>query len=108
MGGRYYTFVIVDDYTRFTWVLFLAHKDEAFEKFEAFCKRVQLEKGYLISKIRSNHWGEFENKSFEKFCNQHSFSHNFSALKTPQQNEVVEIQDMAKTMLIDNNLPKNL
>ena len=29
MGGKSYGFVIVDDYSRFTWVYFLAHKDEA-------------------------------------------------------------------------------
>ena len=28
-GGKSYAFVIVDDYTRYTWVLFLAHKNEA-------------------------------------------------------------------------------
>jgi hypothetical protein len=28
LGGKQYGFVIVDDYSRFTWVLFLKHKDE--------------------------------------------------------------------------------
>ena len=28
MGGKSYGFVIVDDYSRFTWVYFLAHKDK--------------------------------------------------------------------------------
>lgn len=39
-GGKTYYFVIVDDYSRFTWTLCLAHKDEALEKFLVFCKRV--------------------------------------------------------------------
>jgi len=33
--------VIVDDYSRFTWTLFLASKDETFEKFIAFLKKVE-------------------------------------------------------------------
>jgi hypothetical protein len=43
-----YAFVIVDDYTKFTWVLFYAHKDEALKAFSKFYKRVQNKKGYLI------------------------------------------------------------
>ena len=30
MGGKSYRFVIVDDYSRFTWVYFLAHKNEVY------------------------------------------------------------------------------
>jgi len=36
-----YVLVIVDDYSRFTWTLFLASKDETFEKFLAFLKRIE-------------------------------------------------------------------
>ncbi|RCU38685.1 hypothetical protein DVA76_17640, partial [Acinetobacter baumannii] len=45
LGGKSYMFVIVDDYSRFTWVMFLPTKDETFEEFSNFCKRVQLKKG---------------------------------------------------------------
>ena len=34
-GGNSYILVIVDDYSRFTWTLFLKHKSDT---FEAFCK----------------------------------------------------------------------
>ena len=33
LGGKRYELVIVDDYSRFTWVMFLAYKDETFELF---------------------------------------------------------------------------
>ncbi|XP_070007049.1 uncharacterized protein [Nicotiana sylvestris] len=33
-GGKRYIFVIVDDYSRFTWTLFLRTKDETFESVE--------------------------------------------------------------------------
>jgi len=35
-GGKRYVLVIVDDYYHFRWSLFLASKDETFEKFLAF------------------------------------------------------------------------
>jgi len=40
LSGKRYGFVIVDDFSRFTWVLFLKHKDESFKAFQNFCKRV--------------------------------------------------------------------
>ena len=33
LGGKRYGLMIVDDYSRFTWVMFLAHKDETFSLF---------------------------------------------------------------------------
>jgi len=64
-----------------------------------------------IKSIRSDHGGEFQNESFEKFCEHHGISHNFSAPRTPQQNGVVErknrsLEELARTMLNDNSLPK--
>jgi len=46
LNGKRYGFVIVDDFSRFTWVLFLKHKDESFEMFQNFCKTVQNEKRF--------------------------------------------------------------
>jgi len=40
-GGKTYMFVIVDDYCRFTWTLFLASKDESFEKFRVLLKKIE-------------------------------------------------------------------
>ena len=85
-----YGFVIVDDYSRFTWVFFLTHKNEACNIFKAFCKRVENEKSLSIVSIRSDHGGEFVNSSFDNFCLSKGYSHNFSAPRTPQQNGVVE------------------
>ena len=30
LGGKSYAFVIVDDFSRYTWVVFLAHKNDVF------------------------------------------------------------------------------
>ena len=110
LGGKYYAFVIVDDFSRYTWVIFLAHKDEAHNAFTKLCKRIQNEKGYTISSIRSDRGKEFVNKNIETFCDENGFIHNFSAPRTLQQNGVVErknrsLQEMARTMLNENNLP---
>ncbi|XP_057975241.1 uncharacterized protein LOC131162650, partial [Malania oleifera] len=111
LGGKSYAFVIVDDFSRFTWVLFLAHKNESCEHFTKLCRRIQNEKGYKITHIRSDRGTEFKNESIEKYCDLEGISHNFSAPRTPQQNGVVErknrsLQEMGRTMLNEHNLPK--
>ncbi|MGV7959369.1 integrase catalytic domain-containing protein, partial [Mycobacterium kansasii] len=112
-GGKKYILVIVDDFTRFTWVTFLRDKSETLDEVRKVLKRIQLEKCSQISKIRSYHGSEFENSSFEKFCSDQGILHEFSAPKTPQQNRIVErknrvLQEMANVMLNSMKLSKNL
>ena len=111
LEGKSYAYVIVDDFSTYTWVLFLSQKNEAFYEFSKFCNKVQNEKSFAITYIRSNHGREFENIDFKDYCNEHGIDHNFSVPRTPQQNGVVErknrtLQEMARVMLNENNLPK--
>ena len=73
--------------------------------------KVQNEKGFAITCIRSDHGRELKNIDFEEYCNEHGIDHNFSAPRTPQQNGVFErknrtLQEIARTMLNEKNLPK--
>ena len=111
LSDKFYAFVIVDDYSKYTWVLFLANKDDAIDTYWIFYKKVQNEKGYSITYIRSDHGGEFENHAFKNFCNDFGIEHQFLSPRTPQQNGVVErknrfIQEMVRVMLNENSLPK--
>ncbi|WRX28072.1 Integrase [Theobroma cacao] len=111
LGEKSYGFVIVDDYSRYTWVYLLAHKNDALSAFISHCRKVENKKGLAIVKMRSDHGGEFESEEFDKFCNEKGLDHNFSASRAPQQNGVVErknrtLKEMARTMLCENNLPK--
>ena len=44
----------------------------------------------MISSNRSDHGGEFQNRDFQEFCELNGYNHNFSTLRNPQQNRVVE------------------
>ncbi|KAK0594194.1 hypothetical protein LWI29_012141 [Acer saccharum] len=93
LGGKRYIFVCVDDFSRFTWTYFLREKSETFDKFKMLCTKLQNEmKSNIrsIKRIRSDHGREFENASFESYCDSLGISHEFSAPRTPQQNGVVE------------------
>jgi hypothetical protein len=43
MGGKWYVLVIVDDYSRYSWVFFLESKDEVFEHFWSLALRLKNE-----------------------------------------------------------------
>ena len=62
-----YELVIVDDYSRFTWMLFFAHESYTFSTFIKYFKKVTNEKGTTIVTIRSDHGNEFDNSLFERF-----------------------------------------
>ena len=111
LGGKSYAYIVIDDFSRYTWVLFLSQKNEALYEFSKFCNKVQNEKGFIITCIRNDHGREFENIDFEEYCNEHGINHNFSTPKTPQQNGTVErknktLQEMTRIMLNEHNLPK--
>ena len=112
IGGKKYILVVVDDFSRYSWVVFLKDKSETFELFKTLCLKLQVEKGSTsgnIARIRSDHGTEFENIRFKEFCNSLGICHEFSAPKTPQQNGIVErknrtIQEMARVMLNSKKL----
>jgi len=66
-----YGLVIVDDYSRWSWIRFLKSKDDSYDVFSKFYIQVQSEKELKILKVRSDHGGEFENAPFEIFCEKH-------------------------------------
>ncbi|KAG7547174.1 Zinc finger CCHC-type [Arabidopsis suecica] len=108
INGKKYIFVLVDDFSRYTWVRFLREKSEAVESFKILALQLQNEKGNIIQ-IRSDHGGEFQNEVFEKFCQSQGIRHQYSAPRTPQQNGVVErknrtLQEMARAMIHGNNI----
>ncbi|PNX96335.1 gag-pol polyprotein, partial [Trifolium pratense] len=110
LGGKRYAFVMVDDFSRFTWIDFLREQSDSFEIFRNLCLQLQREKEVVIVRIRSDHGKEFENAKFFDFCASEGIQHEFSALITPQQNGVVErknrtLQESARVMLHAKNLP---
>ena len=77
---------MADEFSRFTWAIYLHSKDETFKKFVAL--QTQLNHQLVVVKAYNN--SEFDNSSFIDFCREHEVSHNFSAPRTPQENSVVE------------------
>jgi hypothetical protein len=58
-GKENYFMLIIDDYSRLTWVAFLKEKDEAFEKFKIFKVLTENQTGNRLKVVRSDRGGEF-------------------------------------------------
>jgi hypothetical protein len=111
IGGNHYCLVIIDDYSRYTWTLFLDDKSEAPEIFKTFARRAQREYNSQIVKIQSDNGSEFKDMNIEDWCDKEGVKHEFSATYTPQQNGVVECKNktlitLARAMLDDYGTPE--
>jgi transposase InsO family protein len=90
IGGNKYGPVIVDVYSRFTWVFFLHDKSETQEMLKKFLKRAQNEFDAKVKKIRSDNGSRFKNTQVEDYLNQEGIKHEFLVPYTPQQNGVAQ------------------
>jgi transposase InsO family protein len=104
MGGNKYGLIIVDDYSRFTWVFFLQDKSETQEVLKKILRRTQNEFVGKVKKIRRDNDTEFRNTQVEDFLDEEGIKHEFLAPYTPQQNGMAErnnctLIEMTRTML---------
>jgi transposase InsO family protein len=79
MGGKWYILVIVDDYSRYSWVFFLESKDQVFEHFWLLALRLNNEHPNCLKVICSDNRTEFRNAYFDEFCLEHGIDQQFSA-----------------------------
>nr|GFC97999.1 retrovirus-related Pol polyprotein from transposon TNT 1-94 [Tanacetum cinerariifolium] len=87
INGKRYVLVIVDDYSRYTWVHFLRSKDEAPEVIIKFLKRITvLLHSPVIIIIRTDNGTEFKNQVLKVYFDSVGISHQMSSVRTPQQN----------------------
>jgi hypothetical protein len=108
-GKENYFMLIIDDYSRLTWVSFLKEKAEAFEKFKIFKDLTENQRGKRLKEVRSYRGGEFMSIDFNEFCDKHGIKREYTIPETPQQNGVVErqnitVQQMAKSMMNEKNI----
>nr|GEU38787.1 retrovirus-related Pol polyprotein from transposon TNT 1-94 [Tanacetum cinerariifolium] len=104
INGKRYILVIMDDYSRYTWVHFLRSKDEAPKVIKTFLKRINVLLQFPVIIIRTNNSKEFKNQTLKEYFDCVGISHQMSYVRTPQQNRVVErrnrtLVEAARTML---------
>nr|GFB67518.1 putative ribonuclease H-like domain-containing protein [Tanacetum cinerariifolium] len=110
LNEKSYCLVITDDYSRFTWVFFLATKDETTPILKTFLTGLENQLSLKVKVIRSDNRTEFKNLDLNQFCRLKGIKREFSIPRTPQQNGIAErknqtLIEAARTMLVDSLLP---
>nr|GEY82920.1 retrovirus-related Pol polyprotein from transposon TNT 1-94 [Tanacetum cinerariifolium] len=105
INGKKYILVIVDDYSRFTWVKCLRSKDKATDFIIKFLKMIQVRLKLHVGRVRTDNGTEFVNQTLRKYYELVGISHETSVACSSQQNGVVErrihtLIEAARTMRI--------
>ncbi|GJY53055.1 putative ribonuclease H-like domain-containing protein [Tanacetum coccineum] len=90
INRKRYILVIVDDYSRYTWTLFLRSKDETPEVLKDFLMMIQTNLQALLISVRTDRGTEFLNKTLNAFFKEEGIEHQISTPRTPEQNGIVE------------------
>ncbi|GJR36904.1 putative ribonuclease H-like domain-containing protein [Tanacetum coccineum] len=110
INHKIYFLVVTDDYSRFSWVFFLATKDETSGILKTFITAIENQINHKVKIIRCDNGTEFKNNDMNQFCEMKGIKREFSVARTPQQSGVAERKNMtlikaAWTMLADSLLP---
>ncbi|GJZ72776.1 retrovirus-related pol polyprotein from transposon TNT 1-94 [Tanacetum coccineum] len=84
VNGKKYILVIVDDYSRFTWVKCLRSKDEAPVFIINFLKMIQVRLRETVCRIRTDNGTEFVNQTLREYYEKVGISHETSIARSPQ------------------------
>nr|GEZ56950.1 putative ribonuclease H-like domain-containing protein [Tanacetum cinerariifolium] len=110
VNGKKYILVIMDDYSRFTWVKFMRSKDETPTFIIKFLKMIQVRLNVPFRRIQTDNGTEFVNQTLRDYYEEVGISHETSVACSPQQNGVIErrnhkLIEAARTMLIYAQAP---
>nr|GEY47736.1 putative ribonuclease H-like domain-containing protein [Tanacetum cinerariifolium] len=87
---KMYCLVVIDDFSRFSWVFFLATKDETSEILQTFITCIENLIDLRVKVIRCDNETEFKNMVMNKFCEIKGIKREFSVARTLQQDGVAE------------------
>lgn len=109
-GGRRYFLLLVDDLSRYLWLILLASKDEAAAAIKKFQAGVEVETGRKLRALRTDRGGEFTSVTFGDYCAEKGVQRQLTAPYSPQQNGVVErknqsVMSMARCLLKAKAMP---
>lgn len=109
-GGRRYFLLLVDDHSRFMWLVLLATKDGAAEALKRFQAEAQTEARRKLRTLRTDRGGEFTSNALAAHFAHTGVKRHLTAPYAPQQNGVVErrnqtVVGMARSMMKAKKMP---
>nr|GEU54530.1 hypothetical protein [Tanacetum cinerariifolium] len=101
-NGKNYILIIVNDYSRFTWVKCLRSNDEALDFIIKFLKMIQVRLKTLVRQIKTDNGNEFVNLTLHEYYEKVGISHKASVARSLQENGVVKRQNLATACYTQN------
>ncbi|GJS80295.1 retrovirus-related pol polyprotein from transposon TNT 1-94 [Tanacetum coccineum] len=83
INGKKYILIIVNDYSRFTWVKFLRSKDETPKFVIKLIKQLQVGLNRMVRNIHIGNGTEFVNKDLTAYYESVGITHERTVLRTP-------------------------
>nr|GEU74912.1 ribonuclease H-like domain-containing protein [Tanacetum cinerariifolium] len=113
LNNKMYFLVVTNDFSMFSWVFFLATKDETSGILKSFITGIENQINHRVKIIRYDNRIEFKNSEMNQFCQMKGIKKEFSVTKTPQQNGIAKrknrtLIEAARTILADLILPTTL
>nr|GEV23460.1 hypothetical protein [Tanacetum cinerariifolium] len=78
LNKKSYFLVVTDDFSRFTWVFFLATKDETSLILKTFITGLENQLSLKVNVIRSDNGTEYKNNELNQFCGMKGIKKEFS------------------------------
>jgi transposase InsO family protein len=103
-GGRHYFLLLVDDLSRYMWVVVLSSKGEAADAIRRAQATAEAECGRKLHVLRTDNGSEFTVAEFTSYCADEGVQRHYSVSYNPQQNGIIErrnqtIVGMARALL---------
>jgi hypothetical protein len=89
-GGRRYFLLLMDDHTRYMWVVLISDMGDAAASVRQLQAAAEEESGRKLRVIRTDNGGEFTSDEFKRHYSDHGILHQLTVPYSPQQNNVVE------------------
>lgn len=108
-GNRFFL-LLVDDFSRYMWLILLSSKDQAAESIIRLLGGVETQAGRRLGTLRTDRGGEFTARSFADYCAAQGIARHLTAPYSPQQNGVVErrnqtVMGTARSMMKAMRMP---
>eukprot|EP00250_Pteridium_aquilinum_P019822 c24589_g1_i1 orf=892-4791(+) len=112
LNNNKYFLTFIDDFTRFTVVMFLPNKTSSLvlQYFKQYKALVENQQTTSIKALQTDNGGEYTSGIFTSYCKDHGIHQRFTVPENPQQNGVAErknrtLFDSARSMLKIASLP---
>nr|GEY07528.1 putative ribonuclease H-like domain-containing protein [Tanacetum cinerariifolium] len=104
LNKKSYCLVVTYDYNKFTWVFFLATKDETSPILKTFITGLENQLSLKVKVIRSDNGTEFKNNDLNQLCGMKGIKREFSVPRTPHK--AFRVFD-SRTRIVQETLPVN-